>query len=130
MDIIADWWEGAAAVGVGWVMTLTHSICTVQLPFCLEGWGSNPDEGNDDCYYGAYYATIDEARAALDAGYTDSSVQFFVLDGPALYEMRENPYYKPRAERDLDDGGDWRREAQMQAAMEFGCDGWNEFEGM
>jgi len=109
---------------------MTQSICAVLLPFSVNEWGSHPEEGNDDCYQGRDYATIDEARAALGAGSADTSVAYLHLEGPEVYEVVPNPYYKPRAERDLDDGGEWRREAQMQAAMEFGCDGWNEYEGM
>lgn len=108
-------------------------------PFSLTLWGSHPDEDNDDCWTGSDYATEAEARGDLATfqrnmvpqGWNVSHAQtlrdtsHFMVDGPGLSEpevVSNHNYIKQRQpQRD--------REEQFQAAMAFGTQGWNDYEG-
>ncbi len=107
-------------------------------------WGSHPDEENDDCWTGVDFETLEAARRWLDAPVFPSycrshSVAFMQAvregDENGNYieesEVRKNPLYDERAakrRRATEDAAD-RSEAQMQAAMGFGIQGWNDYEG-
>lgn len=95
-------------------------------PYVVLGFGSHPDSESDDCYTGAEFATLAEARDAF-LGTNDCSVAFIMLDGPDVNEIRANPNY--RASRRSDDG-EWRREFAMQNGMAFGCVGYNDAMGV
>ena len=84
-------------------------------------WGSRPDAENDDCYTGADYDTIEEARAAFLGPCTDTDVHWVQLDGPDVHEMRRNGGYRKPADDD-----DWQRESAMQAGMGLGVDAYND----
>ncbi len=120
---------------------------TLDKPFSVTLWGSNPDEtDNDDCWTGENYATRDEAiqvyRAlcgsiANEFGHAEGCAldkacghwEFVEIDGPDVHEVTANPDQKKcRAHRrELARSDDeWRRERAMQAGMAFGCDGYND----
>ena len=118
-------------------------------PFSVNLWGSHPDEANDDCWTGIDFPTLEAAKAWLDAphfgppffpnGYDSHDTACLQLvrecDEDGVYveeiEVRANPAYDSRraARERADDDGEWRRESQMQSAMEFGVHGWNDYEG-
>ena len=91
--------------------------------FTLLSWGSHPDAGNDDCWYGEEFETRGEALAAFHASIKDSGVAYIELDGPEVHMERANPEHKPTK----DDQSDWRHEMRMEAAMLHGIAGWNDF---
>ncbi len=41
--------------------------------FSVNEWGSHPDEGNDDCWNGSDFDTLEQATVAFDAVCKDSS---------------------------------------------------------
>lgn len=97
-------------------------------------FGSHPDSDNDDCWTGADFDTLEEARACFDnpwntfeksaPGYYFSDTAYIVLESATeQLAIRKNPGFKPRRRRD---DGEWKREAAMQAGMAFGCDGYND----
>jgi len=98
--------------------------------YAVDYWGSHPDRNNDDCWTGRDFPSKEEALAfynAEPAYYFNSSTQFIVLSDPTgqILCIRKNPGYQPTP----DDQSDWKREAAMQAAMAFGCQGWNDYYG-
>jgi hypothetical protein len=122
-------------------------------PFSINLWGSHPDDDNDDCWTGIDFETLDAAKAWLDAPvfgppevgrvavFFSSNYGQLVRncdepDGTGLdfveeIEVRKNPLYDEKAarrRRAAEDAAD-RREAQMQAAMGHGVQGWNDYEG-
>jgi hypothetical protein len=92
-------------------------------PYSVLGFGSHPDNGNDDCYTSDEFATLEEARTAYLA-VPESEVAFVMLDGPDVNEVRPNLRYRARR---VD--GEWGREHAMQAGMAFGVDGYNDAMG-
>ena len=97
-------------------------------------WGSHPDEGNDDCFSGQDFDTIEDAKAFFKQDPSDTSVAYIelneyvgVLDNGIrqidTLEIRKNP----RFQRVTDD--DWRREQAMEAGMLHGVDAYNEIMG-
>lgn len=96
--------------------------------FMVNHWGSHPDAGNDDCYCGEDFETLDLAKANYSAECEDYSVAFIELNGPGIQLIRENENYdRARVARDnARDDSDWQREQAMQAGMAFGCDGYND----
>lgn len=115
--------------------------------YSVNYWGSHPEAGNDDCWTGKDFATLDEAVACYlatpaydphplhDASYTalDSSTAYVELcvtgdwtpaDGPEVYEVRANPGHKPDKGDD-----DWRREMAMEAGMLHGVEAYNDVMG-
>jgi len=112
--------------------------------FAVEFWGSDPDLGNDDCWYGGDHDSEAEARAAFSAPCDDHEVAFIVLSRhtgevderfgcPVLEELerRPNPAFdaaRLERERAADDRA-WRSEFAMQTGMAFGCAGFNDAMG-
>jgi len=96
-----------------------------QGPYAVNHWGSHPDAGNDDCYSGSNYVTIQDAMVAFMAECNDRNVAYIQLDGPGYNGERKNPNYSPTP----DDDSEWRSEMAMQAGMAFGCDGYNDIMG-
>jgi hypothetical protein len=93
--------------------------------YSVDYWGSDPDEGNDDCWTGYDFATLDEARAKFAAepdAYHCSDTAVIVLDGPDVHEKRKNPGFRPSKR----DDSEWRSEAVMQAGMLGGCEAYND----
>lgn len=106
-------------------------------PFAVRLWGSHPDNDNDDLWTLFEFDTREEAEQYFRVGIEDEtheSTEYFELVagcdddgiGGTRLDIRANPTHK----RDADDDSEWRSEIQMQHAMEFGVQGWNDFEGM
>jgi len=103
--------------------------------YSVDAWGSNPDEGNDDCWTGVDFDNLEEAQAFYEKAEGELDGAWFQLventldaDGRTLVEelaKRPNPDYKPEP----DDDDDWRREIAMQAGMAGGCEAYNEVMG-
>lgn len=96
-------------------------------------WGSNPDlEDNDDCYTGADFATLEQARQCCanpdlhfnQAYYSD--VPFIMLDGPDVHEIIRRPGVPVKPTQD---DREWKREIAWQAGMEGGCQAYNDIMG-
>jgi len=88
-------------------------------------WGSHPDEDNDDCWTGADYDSLAEAKVEFEKEVADREVAWIVLDGPGIHMERKNPNFNPAPDND----DEWRREIAMQAGMAGGCDAYNEVMG-
>lgn len=92
-------------------------------------WGSHPDNNNDDCYTGADFATLSEARACmsnLSAHFNMTyhrDAPFIELDGPDVHEIVKRPGV--RIQRTSNDN-EWKREIATQAGMMGGCDAYND----
>jgi hypothetical protein len=118
-------------------------------PYSVNLWGSHPDEENDDCWTGIDFESLEAAKAWLDApvfgppffknDYGHASTAYLQLVreadadgcGGEEIEVRKNPLYDEgaaRRRRRAEDAAD-RREAQMQSALAFGVQGWNDYEG-
>ena len=126
--------------------TNTDPNATADLQFCVNLWGSHPDEGNDDCDTGESFATIEEARRAYDdidgvllarkPGHTVNPLVYFAgwsyaeLTGPdGLQEVKPNPdqrAVRARARENARFEREWQTERAMQAGMVFGCEGYND----
>lgn len=106
-------------------------------------WGSNPDEGNDDCFTGEEFPTLEQARERFSVLLASPSefpshqpayqVAFIVLsnaDG-SVWESKANPAYDAarNAAEDAAFERECRSERATQAGMEFGCDGYNDAMG-
>ena len=91
----------------------------------VDHWGSHPDLENDDCFTGDDFEALEEAKASKFYARGHYSVQYIVLDGPDIHEVRKNPNYSAKACR-FDDSSLERSERAMQAGMAFGCQGYNE----
>ncbi len=106
-----------------------------EKPYEVNEWGSHPDEGNDDCYTGTDYATLEEAREALQAELDDPrpclTNAYFELGGPDVYEIHANPSFDGEA-RDREEARfnrEWRREIAMEAGMAHGVSAYNDHMG-
>lgn len=95
-----------------------------MLNYTVNHWGSDPDAGNDDCWQGFDFATLDEAMAKFHEG-ARHDVAFVEIDGPGIYAKRANPCFRPS--RDCDD--EWRREIAREEGMLHGCEAYNEAMG-
>lgn len=100
--------------------------------FHVELWGSDPDDGNDDCWIGDEFADPIAAREFYGNPWTNKafarckpSAAFIVIRGNGVYEKRENPDYDPRP---VDDD-DWHREHARQCGMLGGVDAYNDARG-
>lgn len=102
--------------------------------FTVDLWGSHPFAGNDDCWTGLDFDSLEEALECYHnlekhfEAYALEETRFVKLDGPnvdAVYIKEVFGYVTP--ESDSDDA--WERERAMQAGMAFGCDGYNDFYG-
>jgi len=126
-------------------MNETNKPAEKPAPFSVNLWGSHPEDENDDCWTGVDFDTLAAAKAWLDApvfpAWSPShTVAYMQLvrdsdESGAGYveeiEVRRNPAYDtPAAKRTRrqDDSLD-RSEAQWQAAMSHGVQGWNDWEG-
>lgn len=105
-------------------------------------WGSDPDSGNDDCWTGYDFATLEEAQAVFNAPdpvkamslLPEASADFYTyhfrdtthveLDGSDVHAVRQ-----VRKARKSSRDDSWQREAAFQAGMAFGCDGYNDVMG-
>jgi len=102
------------------------------LPYSVNLWGSDPQEGNDDCNTGGDYATREEALAVYNNPWSDFNPTFSActayieIDGPDVYDSRPNPDY---AGPTCDDDSDWIEEMARQNGMAFGCQGYNDTYG-
>tara|TARA_R100001594_G_scaffold132649_1_gene172957 strand:- start:73 stop:477 length:405 start_codon:yes stop_codon:yes gene_type:complete len=107
----------------------------IEKPYELLEWGSHPDEGNDDCYTGSDYATLEEARHALKLELDDprpcTVIAYLELVGPGVHEIHANPSFDGAARRREDERFDrmCRQEAAMLAGMEHGVDAYNDAMG-
>jgi len=101
------------------------------LPYSVNLWGSDPQEGNDDCNTGGDYTTLEEALAVFDNPWSDfhpdfsASTAVIEIAGPGVYKTRENPDHAPSA----DDDSDWIEEMARQNGLAFGCQGYNDTYG-
>ena len=93
-------------------------------PYAVLYWGSNPDEGNDDCHQGFDFDTLAEAEDRFAAP-APAYVAFVELDSKDDYRIRANPGFRKSA----DDDSDWRSERAMQAGMMGGCEAYNDANG-
>jgi len=107
---------------------------TTEPPYSVTYWGSHPEAGNDDCWYGDEYESRDEAEAAYAAPVRvgphqipDPDTMYVMLEGPDVHRIRLNPEHRPTTTND--DDREWKREMAMQAGMEFGIDGYNDMMG-
>lgn len=115
---------------------MNHIVANIIDPalitYSVTLWGSNPNLDNDDCYTGADFITLSEARACLanlDLHFNSTyyaDVPFILLEGPGVYEIIELADVKKSC---TDDDGEWRREQAMQAGMAGGCDAYNDYMG-
>jgi len=97
--------------------------------FEVNYWGSHPNEGNDDCWTGSDYETLEEALVAFNAPvdeYYHTSTMYVSLVGPDHEEYRKNPDFVP--DQDISDD-DWKREIAMQAGMMGGVEAYNDTMG-
>lgn len=105
------------------------------MTYSVNHWGSHPNAGNDDCWTGAEYSSLEDAEAAfnatLPAGWNPrlaldvhTCTQYVELDGPDVNRVRKNPFYRKPAKDDS-----WLREHATQVGMAFGCDGYNDAMG-
>lgn len=90
-------------------------------------WGSDPAEGNDDCYEGWEFSSLDEAMEKLQAE-ARYHVAYVQLVGPNEQYIRKNDKFdaERRAADARRDQEEWRREIAMQAGMGLGCDAYND----
>lgn len=93
--------------------------------FAVNYWGSHPADGNDDCWSGDDFETLEEAVHCFHNPDLRNNPRFIELDGPGVYDVRENLEHREESKED----SDWHRETQHQAAMAFGVQGWNDYEG-
>lgn len=98
--------------------------------YFVNTWGSHPDEGNDDCWSGEEFDSLEEAIYCFnnpgDYFTRGARGRFIELDGPDVYDVRED---LPLNDLTMDDEDDWEREYAMQQGMCFGCQGYNEARG-
>lgn len=111
--------------------------------WCVELWGSDPEEMNDDCWTVIGF----DSREAAEIFYKNPTADKFPSYSPAhstawialafsnqdhsihdLIGAKENPFYDAkRAERERErDDDEWRSERRMQAGMGGGCDWYND----
>lgn len=69
--------------------------------YSVNEWGSHPDAGNDDCWTGEDFDTLEEAEAAFAAEPRDGSTVFVELDGPGTRRIREIQGAARRVAREL-----------------------------
>lgn len=96
-------------------------------PFSVNHWGSHPDADNDDCHTGADFDTLEEAKASDLYKAGAFYIRWIELDGPGIYEVRENPAYSAKECRIQDNLE--RNEFAMQQGMGLGLAAYNEAMG-
>lgn len=104
-----------------------------SLPFSILFWGSHPESGNDDCFWGIEFNDPNEAMKQFFATPEDPSIEYIEIDGftdeqlarLGLSRYRKNPIHIP-SKRNRADRDEWQQERAMQAGMAFGCIAFNE----
>jgi len=111
------------------------------MTYSVNLWGSNPDDGNDDCWCGENYPTLLDALVAYqnpEATFSDETSYAWItanawieIDGPDIHEHRELPAFDPVvAEKEARrDARAWQREQAMQLGMGLGVDAYNDAMG-
>jgi len=90
-------------------------------------WGSHPNNGNDDCFTGDDFDTLEQALASELYLHAPHDVKFIEIDGPIEskhHQVIANPNYSARECR-MQDAADLSERA-MQAGMAFGVQGFND----
>jgi hypothetical protein len=90
-------------------------------------WGSHPDAGNDDCFTGDDFDTLEQAKASDLYLHASFDVMYIEVDGPIEskhHEVRRNPNYSARECRMQDSLESSER--AMQAGMMGGIAAYNE----
>lgn len=94
--------------------------------FTAEIWQSHKDLGNDDCYTGGEFGSLEEARKELVKMQSRYRWAYACIEGPEGRVQEEtNPNYKPEP----DDNSLDRSEFAAMQAMSFGVDAYNEARG-
>lgn len=111
--------------------------------FCVELWGSDPEEMNDDCWTSIDFATREEAEAFYAAPTADKFSAYasahttawlalaFAAPDHSTWELisaKPNPLYdakRAKREEEESDAAE-RSERRMQAGMGGGCDWYND----
>ena len=116
--------------------TPTEGYLIMTTKYCVEFWGSHPDDDNDDCWTGDDFSTEAAARKQYDNPVfpLDSPsggvayIQLTRVDGNLVEQLavRPNPGFLPNRPHARDD---WRQEAAVQAGMMGGCEAYNEVMG-
>ena len=103
------------------------------MTYAVNFWGSHPDEGNDDCWTGKDYDSLEEARIVFESPASMFSkrmsltdCEYIELDGPEVYRLRRNPEFVAPS-HDLDD---WRHEIAREEGMLGGIDAYNDHLGL
>lgn len=104
----------------------SHELNAFTLGYSILAFGSHPDLGNDDCWYGEDCATFQEVTELLGKyiAKRDSSVAYFQIDSWGFHYICKNPFYRPRKRDD-----EWRNEIATQAGMLGGVEAYNEVMG-
>ena len=97
-------------------------------------YGSHPKNGNDDCWTGEEYPTLDAAKQAASdlkaAGFSKQTIrdtEWIEIDGPDHNSCSRNPGFYP--DRDKDDAKEWQREIANEAGMMGGVSAYNDAMG-
>jgi len=108
--------------------------------YVVKLWGSDPAEGNDDCWTSTEGDGLErltafecfdcpkefgEQRGWKGWGFCLSRAKFIEIVGPDTRELRPNPHYRRRPV--TDDGSE--SEARWEAAMLHGVEGYNDAMG-
>ncbi len=95
--------------------------------FTVSHWGSDPEEGNDDCWTAEDFDNYEDAMAAFKADPTDPSVAYIMLDMGDMYGAltRKAPNYQPQSDEDFD--REWREEIRREEGMLNGIDSYNDW---
>jgi hypothetical protein len=102
------------------------------MSYAINLWGSDPAEGNDDCWTGADFDTWAEAsRTYFDLNRTFrqgdiTGAAFIEFDGPDFYHVMPNPHYQPS---NTEDDNYWLHEQAMHAGMGLGVKAYNDAKG-
>lgn len=112
---------------------------TNSKPFSVGLWDAYPDSGEDACYTGEDFATLDEAQAcAADVrehfGWIRASrrIPYVLVSGPGVREVRTIDGPEPddvAQEREDREARAWRRELATEAGMLGGIDAYNDAMG-
>ena len=87
-------------------------------------WGSHPNEGNDDCWNGNDFESLELARAAFKKKCEEVGDGCVELKGPDVHEVHDTgKRHTP------EDSGSWQREMAMEAGMLHGVEAFNEVMG-
>lgn len=108
-------------------------------PYAVNLWGSHPDAGNDDCWTGDEFDSLEEALSVYHNPFSyftreaPTGVAYIEIDGltddelksRGLERCRKNPIHKPSRKDDRE----WRSEMAHQAGMGLGIEAYNEAMG-